>query len=1264
MGNKFLKRLFRRERKGNTATIDDPGSSSIGSLNVSSPQIVSAQGLPSQQSSSDSIPKQAYEAVSSGQPASAFEDSQRFPDHTGVHTIRPTNISGNNNQAADDIEGTSMEVDRLLTLLMQNAELLEFSLSKLPESERWVLLNGIGVRFLERFLQTGSIDDVDRAIAIEERAIESASVDHSDRAMCLSNLGVALEMRFKRIGSLDNLDRAIVTNTQAVELTPVNHPNRAGRLNNLGNALQSRFERMGSMDDLDRAIMTKEQAIELTPVNHPNRAMYLNNLGTALRSRFVRTGSIDDLDRAVVTKEQAVKLTPVNHPNRATVLNNLGIALHSRFKRIGLMDDLDRAIITTNQAVESAPVNHPDRAGWLNNLGITLQSRFERTGSMDDLDRAIVAKGQAVESTPVDHPNRAVTLNSLGIALRSRFERTGSIDDLGRAIAANEQAVESTPVNHPKHAIYLSNLGIALRSRFRWTGSMDDLDRAIVTYEQAVEFIPVDHPDRATMLNNFGNALWSRFERTGSMDDLNLAIITNERAVESTPIDRPNRAMYLSNFAITLQRRFERTGLMEDLDRAIMANEQAVEATPVDHPQRGARLSNLGIALQSKFEWTGSMNDLDRAILSMEQAVQSTPVDHPKRAVYLNNLGSALQSRFDRTGSMEDLDRGMAANEQAVKSTPVDHPNRAGRLDNLGYAFQSRFERTGSTDDFDRAIMTKDQAAKSDTASPSIRLKAAESCSDLLISQRRYSHARLILQAAVQLLSRVSPRQLKRSDQQFNISRFANITSRAVSLSLANADESYKSLQLQELGRGIIANMQLEIRSDISVLASSHPDLAQQFQELRDQIDSPTTSGHSMIEDYSASINSISTPDPSKSISERRALLKRFDDLLQHIRSLQGFENFLQGPSELELRSLAEDGAIVVFNVSDIRSDAFLVTADEIRSVPLPLLTSDSVEDLVKRFLDAINEQDPNRYRHAMRQMNGVLEGLWDFAVKPVLDELGFTQMPLPGEIWPRVWWVGSGLLSILPIHASGYHDSDPSQTALDRVISSYAPTIKSLAYARERAAGADPSIKEKAIVVGMSTTPEQKSLPFVETEVKELENLFSNASIYTRVMRNPTRMEALSELPQYTIVHFACHGYSADDPSQSSLLLEDWKIAPLTVSDLTSLNIRSAKFAYLSACHTSAMQNFRLLDESISLSSAIQLSGYSSVVGSLWQVMDSHSVEVARDIYKWILREGELDFRRSAEGLHRAVRDLRDRKRFKTKTDPLVWASFIHVGI
>jgi CHAT domain len=55
-----------------------------------------------------------------------------------------------------------------------------------------------------------------------------------------------------------------------------------------------------------------------------------------------------------------------------------------------------------------------------------------------------------------------------------------------------------------------------------------------------------------------------------------------------------------------------------------------------------------------------------------------------------------------------------------------------------------------------------------------------------------------------------------------------------------------------------------------------------------------------------------------------------------------------------------------------------------------------------------------------------------------------------------------------------------------------------------------------------------------------------------------------------------------------------------------------------------------------------IQLSGYPSVLGSLWQVRDSHSAEIAKDVYAWILADGGMDTQRSGEGLHRAIRTLR----------------------
>ena len=75
--------------------------------------------------------------------------------------------------------------------------------------------------------------------------------------------------------------------------------------------------------------------------------------------------------------------------------------------------------------------------------------------------------------------------------------------------------------------------------------------------------------------------------------------------------------------------------------------------------------------------------------------------------------------------------------------------------------------------------------------------------------------------------------------------------------------------------------------------------------------------------------------------------------------------------------------------------------------------------------------------------MHQVLTWLWDVVVNPVLDKLGFEEVNSSDTARSRVWWVGSGKLNILPIHAAGYHDKGSMRKAINRVISSYTPTIK-----------------------------------------------------------------------------------------------------------------------------------------------------------------------------------------------------------------------------
>jgi CHAT domain-containing protein len=123
-----------------------------------------------------------------------------------------------------------------------------------------------------------------------------------------------------------------------------------------------------------------------------------------------------------------------------------------------------------------------------------------------------------------------------------------------------------------------------------------------------------------------------------------------------------------------------------------------------------------------------------------------------------------------------------------------------------------------------------------------------------------------------------------------------------------------------------------------------------------------------------------------------------------------------------------------------------------------------------------------------------------------------------------------------------------------------------------------------------------------------------------------------------------------------------------LTVSSLVSQNLQSARFAYLSACHTASSRNFSLLDESRHIASSIQQARYPSVVGTLWSVRDQNSCNIAKYVYSWMLSYGSgaiLCAEKSAEGLHHAIRKTRqETRRRRFSSDPLAWAPYIHIGV
>ncbi|KAL8366742.1 hypothetical protein RB595_010551 [Gaeumannomyces hyphopodioides] len=980
------------------------------------------------------------------------------------------------------------------------------------------------------------------------------------------------------------------------------------------------------MTDLEESIRMARKVIDALAPDNPNRAMFLSYLGNRLADKHLRTGAMADLEEAIRIGREAVDATPSNHPNRAALLNNLGVRLNNRYSQTGAMENLEEAIQVGQKAVDATPSNHPDRAAWLNNLRGHLGDRYSRTGAMADLEEAIRIGRETVDATPSDHPNRAIFLNSLGVRLNDRSSRTGAMADLEEAIQIGQKAVDATLSDHPNRATLLNNLGIRLGDKYSRIGAMADLEKAIRVCREAVDSTPSDHQDRAMFLNNLGAHLGDKYLRTGAMANLEEAIRVCREAVDVTPLNHPDRAERLNNFGIRLGDKHLRTGVMADLEEAIGMCREAVDATPSNYPSRAGLLNNLGIRLGDKYFRTGAMADLEEAIRIGRKAVDATPSDHPSRAGLLNNLGNRLSDRYLRIGAMEDLEEAIRTGREAVDATPLNHPDRAGMLKNLGVRIRDGYSQTGTVASLEEARKCFVTALHHPASVVSVRIAAGRHLlSSPAILQDRQAYS--IAETTIGLIPLLAPRSLRNSDKRHLLSVAVGLSSDAAAIALHTSKGPAAAIELLETGRGVIAGTLFE-QSDLTALECEHPDLARSFIDLRDLLDASAPAGSLATAEHPTGAAEIEG-------NRRRDAGLQLSNLIETIRSKSNFERFLLSASKADMVEAARHGPIVVLNVSSYRCDALVIQQSDagsgvrsgIRLLELPHLSRDALNNRARKL-----------------KTLDTLGWLWDAIVCPILNFLGFTG-PLSESQWPHVWWVPTGALTRFPLHAAGHHLRRTGETAVDRVVSSYASSVKAIIHSRRRPHQAPAAGEfQNAVVVAMQNTPKQQRLEHANDEINAVVTICESMGLPPNRPR-PYKADVSSALKACRVFHFAGHGSThPTEPLQSQLLLDDWDLEPFTVANLLETNLTSKPpfLAYLSACGTGQILDEASVDESIHLASAYQLAGFRHVVGTLWSVDDRLCVGMARIMYGFLRDEGMED-KSVRRGLHRATRMLRD---------------------
>ncbi|KAJ5726428.1 TPR Domain containing protein [Penicillium malachiteum] len=1125
----------------------------------------------------------------------------------------------------DRYERSGTEIDRDLSI-----QYFQEGVDATPHDDpnRADRLQNLGVLYFKISQRTGSDEDIDLAMDHFRMALEATPEDDPKWLIRLECLGGGYHESHQAEDDDADLELAIQIQQEQDKLDAISndHPNWSNQLQTLGKRYHTRYLGSGVYKDIELAIQRYKEALDATPKDDSDWAIRLHALGSGYHDKYRRAGDKTDLELAIQQYQSALEVTPKDHwhPEQAGRFHSLGNAYHDRYLSTGAEADLVLAIDQCQKALEATPKNHPGWAGCLQDLGNGYRERYLRTGAESDLELAIQKYQDALLATPKDHPDWATRLQHLGNGYHDRYIRRGAETDLELAIQQYQDAVQATSKS-PLLAQqpHLQNLGSGYLERYKRTGNGKDLELAIKTWLEVLEAEPGDHLDRAGQHQNIGSGYRERYLRTGSMMDLELAIQQAQAALNATPKDHPDQAGRLQNLGNGYHDRYIRTRAKTDLDLAIRQYQDALEATSKveDHPDRAAHLQNLGYGYRERYHMQNkkAKPDLELAIQYFQEALEATPKDHPDRASQLQSLGTGYYDRYlagDET-DFSDLELAIQYFQEALEATPETHPERADRFQNLGNVYQERYSRTGSKTDLELATQAFTTGFDYPLSLTPVRIDISIKLISLQLIAGNWSSAYETSSAAMSLISQLTPRSLDISDKQHLLVQVSGEASDAAAIALMVGKPPYEALRLLELGRGVILDSINEMRIDMSDLQQEHPQLAEEFIQLRDQLNAPTP-----LVDQTGMQTAI-----AHHLNQRHNASEKLETTIQTIRSLPGFDRFLMAPSEEEIKAAASLGPIVIINISMNRCDALIVDKNELKSLPLPDL---KYTDVQVRAADLRNMGTPD-----VR----LLEWLWDMIAKPILDALGLTTAPV--DHLPRIWWIPTGPLAQLPIHAAGYHFHG-SNTVIDRVISSYSSSISALLQNRRRHV---TPVKErglqKAVLVGVGKTPGLKDLSFVPLEMERVEHLCS--SLKLKVSKpQPYREDILSALNDCDLFHFAGHGESdPTDPSKSSLVLHS---EPLVVSDLFETNLldRMPFLAYLSACGTGQVKNDVLIDEALHLIAAYQIAGFRHVIGTLWEVNDRSCVEAATTLYN-CLHERSMSDESVSEGLHRATMNLRE---------------------
>jgi tetratricopeptide (TPR) repeat protein len=1057
-----------------------------------------------------------------------------------------------------------------------------------------------------------------------------------------------------------DLATAIELLRQAIGLSDAHGESQLTILFQLGRAFKMRYAAQPSTDaatsDADEAIRCFTDVLNRNP-DVPLRIASLTQLGDTQCGRFIQgprdvrsaEGAVRAFRLALETLLSAYQGALLAHPDHAGVPDTLGfvmtaadLLLHSQGNVGELADILPVVAQVVATVTVKADIRSPAVAACARTQALLLQMISERT-DLDVTDELVTAFKRLNAITPPQDPQFRAIRCLLGRFALKRYERTRDAADLDTAVDALRDGTRGTE-NEPAGAGDFRRLGYALGERVKLAPDPSDLDEAIAAIRVAYRHAG-SQADKDWCVEGLCTLLVLRYRVGGHLADLDETIALHTAGQQARP-NQPHRAPGASAAAAALQYRAQ---ARDDRSDHQLAHLMRLAGTDT----RRERQSRPRAMLRSFFglPYPQLVHQSEASALPhlLEEIAEQTAwlrtavngASGPDRVDLLDELVEALSARSLAAPAADVRDELIMQLRALTECIPErDELHRTAHEAGLGFALHERFKLSGAATDLDEALRWLAQAASADSTPTQFRIVTTMSRGSFAAGAGRWDLAHDAYRQAITLLPRLAARHLDQQDHVRQLVMFRGLASDAAAAAIRCADPS-SAVELLEQGRGLLISYALDYRDDLAQVAQVAPALAEDLRRIGDGL-AAEADPHAPAEP---------SPGLGSATDHRRDLARQWDDTVERIRRLPGFADFLRPARMADLVSAARSGPVIVVNVSQLGCDALVMTADGAEVVPLPDLSAKTVNEraaafhAVAPFAELVPE-DPVATHDAQEQLRYTLGWLWDTVAAPV-----FAHLDARGIIPERVWWVPTGALTLLPLHAAGR--TGTSASVLDRTVSSYAPTIRILRSAQQAQDQAPtPAPEHTGRIVAVADAPGLPSLAGAVAEAGRLAEQFPafDQSLGAAATRSPV----LAALGDHDWVHIACHASTyAARPVDSALHLAD---GPLTVGDVLAIRHARGRVVYLSACQT-VLAGPVVADEVIHLGSAFHIAGFPHVVGTLWQVTDGTAAETARLVYDELgpgLTEDQVPW-----AVHRAA--LRLRQQYPSL--PSRWAAYLHLG-